>query len=873
MKKLLLVDASNLLFRSYYATAYSGNLMQNKEGLYTNGIFGFAHAMTKFIDNGYTHILVALDCVGKTHRHEEFKEYKGTRKETPEELKMQFPLMKEYMDALGVYYYEQEKMEADDIIGYAAKHFKDKFDEIMIYSNDHDLMQLLDDNVSQIVSRRGLTEIEVFTPEYLYEKLGFNVDQVVDYKGLVGDTSDNIPGIPGVGQKTATKLLNTYPHLEDIYEHIGDIKGKMKEKLEENKGIAIFSKKLATILTEFENDIDIKKTEYKGYDRDKLINFYQRMNFYSFIKKLGTPENYADSTEFKYIKKSEEIKEILKDSGYVHLEYFGTNYHISQKLGFGLIFGDNKYYIPYETGIKSEDFKAWLANPKKKKNVFDLKTLKVMLLWDGLDLNGVEFDLLLSTYLNNAQVNQDDIAAVCGFYGYHDVLFDEQVYGKGAKYSLPEEEKYIQHILSKTLAIKQIKEEALDKNKENEQHHLLVEIEMPLAEALAEMEVLGINVDIEGLDSFGSDLLKKIKDLEEMIYNFSGQKFNINSPKQLGEILFEKLALPSYKKGKSGYSTDISVLKKLNKFHPIINYIMQYRTYTKLYSTYYEGLKQALKLKDDGRIHTMYQQALTKTGRLSSREPNLQNIPIRNEEGRELRKVFVPSIGNRLLSFDYSQIELRVLAEIADVKGLRDAFNQGRDIHEETAKMIFAKDNISLQERSIAKTVNFSIIYGKTVWGLSEDLNISPKSAEQIINSYYESYPEIKTYMDQIIDFAKENGYVKTRFNRRSYIPEISSKNYQTRKFGQRIAMNAPIQGTAADILKIAMVKIQNKFDEMKIKSKMILQIHDEIVLDVVDGEMQEVIDTVKNIMENTVEFNTKLTVNYASGNNLYEVK
>ncbi len=690
MKKLLLVDASNLLFRSYYATAYTGNLMQNKDGLYTNGIFGFAHAMTKLLDNGYTHVLVALDCKGKTHRHAEFEDYKGTRKDTPEELKMQFPLMKEYMDALGVYYYEQDTFEADDVIGYAVTHFKDKFDEIDIYSNDHDLMQLLDRNVKQIVSRKGLKDIEVYTPEYLYDKLGFKVDQVTDYKGLVGDPSDNIPGIPGVGQKTATKLLEQYDHIENIYEHIDEINGKLKEKIAENKDTAFASKKLATIMTDFDNDINIEKAIYQGYDRDKLIEFYQRMNFYSFIKKLGTPDNTSEE-DIVVIEDVNKIKSILKDEAFMHLEYFGSNYHTCEKLGFALTFGDARYYIPYETALASKEFRDWLEAENKHKNVFDLKSIKVMLLWDGIDLKGVSFDLLLSTYLNNAQINQDDFAAVAGFYQYHDVLFDEQVYGKGAKYALPEKKVYIDHAISKAIAIKKLKAEALKQNKENEQAHLLNDIEMPLAEALADMEFAGVSVDVKGLEEYGTDLKKKIEETQQIIYDLSGRDFNINSPKQLGEILFEVLELPVSKKGKSGYSTDISVLKKLKKFHPIIDHIVNFRTYSKLYSTYYEGLSQALKLKDDNRIHTMYQQALTKTGRLSSKEPNLQNIPIRNEEGRELRKVFIPSAGNVLLSFDYSQIELRVLAEIADVKGLKKAFESDRDIHEETAKMILPR--------------------------------------------------------------------------------------------------------------------------------------------------------------------------------------
>jgi len=872
MKKLLLVDASNLLFRSYYATAYSGNLMQSKDGLYTNGIFGFAHAMTKLMEDGYTHILVALDPKGKTHRHLDFPEYKGTRKDTPSELIMQFPLMEEYLNALGVYFYQQEYYEADDIIGYAATHFKDKFDEVTIYSNDHDLMQLLDRNVKQIVSRKGLKEIEVFTPDYLQEKLGITPTQIKDFKGLVGDPSDNIPGIPGVGEKTALKLLQEFNDLETILANTDKISGKLREKLIENKELAVFSKKLATIITDFDNRIDVEKTEYIGYDHDLLTAFYRKLNFYSFIKGLGSKTEVIDK-EFVIIKKPQEIKVILGDSCYLHLELFGDNYHTAQPLGFGVIFSEIPYYIPYEVAISSPDFVNFMESENKKKNVFDLKALTVNLRWRGINIKGIDYDLLLAAYLKSSSVNQEEFREVIELFDQHDVKFAEEVYGKGAKYQIPEESIYIQHIISKVKAIQSTKSSAMDRIKEFDQLKLLNEVEIPLAKALADMEYIGIKVDQNNLEEFGKDLLEKSGETEKLIYSLAGEEFNINSPKQLGEILFEKLSLPVYKKTKTGYSTDISVLSKLAPFNPIIDQIISYRTYTKLYSTYYEGLKQALTLKDDGRIHTMYQQALTKTGRLSSKEPNLQNIPIRTEDGRIIRKIFVPQKGNVLMSFDYSQIELRVLAEMGNVANLKLAFSKGQDIHEATGKLIFKKDVISKNERSIAKAINFSLIYGKTPWGLSEDLNIPLNKAKDFIDDYYANYPEIKDFMDNNQEFARVNGYVKTLFNRGRYIDEIISNNYQTREFGKRIAMNAPIQGTAADILKIAMVKIYNAFEKEKIKSKMILQIHDEIVLDVIKSEEEKVTEIVREIMQNAVDFSTELVANYSSGDNLYEVK
>lgn len=871
-KKLLLIDASNLLFRSYYATAYTGNLMQTQEGLFTNGIFGFAHAMVKLLENGYTHVLVALDTDGKTHRHEVFDDYKGTRKDTPAELKEQFPYMKEYLKALGVYFYEQQYMEADDIIGYVATHYKEYFDEITIYSNDHDLVQLLDKNVTQLISRKGLKDIELYTPEYVYEKLGFKTSQVTDYKALVGDSSDNIPGVPGIGDKTAVKLLSEYETLENLYSNLDSIKGKLKEKLIDNKEQAFFSKELATIKTEFDNEIDISKSEYTGYDIEQLTKFYQKMNFNSFIKNLKK-DSQVSKNEYQLIDSVEKVERINYSDAYMHLEIFGENYHIDEKIGFGLIIEDNSYFIPYKVALNSEKFISFIENSKYKKSVYDLKKIKVALKWDGIDLKGVDFDLLLSAYLVNPSIKQDDFSLVVQSLDYNDVISDDFIYGKGASFSMPENDKLAKHVITKVKAIKDLKQIALEKNTEAEQLDLLNEIELPLAHLLGEMEYKGILIDQEKLNEFGDNLSKEIKKLEDLIHNLAGRTFNINSPKQLGEILFDDLNLPTNKKTKSGYSTDISVLNKLKKFHPIIKHIISYRTYSKLYSTYYLGLKDSLKLKGDSKIHTIYQQALTKTGRLSSKEPNLQNIPIKTEEGRELRKVFIASQNNYLLSFDYSQIELRVVCELAKIKNLKEAFDNDLDIHYETAKKIFKKDHINDYERSIAKAINFSIIYGKTAWGLSEDLDITPKEAERFISSYFDTYPEIKDYMDKQIDFAQENGYVKTLFNRKTYIPELSSKNYMTRQFGKRIAMNAPIQGTAADILKIAMVKINEAFIKEKLKSQIILQIHDEVVLDVFPDELDRVIELTKHTMEHAVKFNTKLIANYSSGKNLFEVK
>lgn len=870
-KKLLLVDASNLLFRSYYATAYTGNLMQTKEGKYTNGVYGFVRAMRTLIDRDFTHVIVALDSIGKTHRHKVFEAYKGTRDDTPQELIEQFAYMEQYLKAAGIYAYRKESFEADDVIGYSVKHFKEQFDDVVIYSNDQDLMQLIDENVHQMISKKGLSDVDMVGLPELKERLGLKPEQVPDYKGLVGDSSDNIPGVKGIGKKTAAKLLNQYKDLDDIIDHVSDLKGKLKERIEDNQEIARFSKKLATIDCDFDNDINIDESALKGPDLEALKDFYKDMGFKSYLNKLNQGKKVEEEA---YISLTKEALENLDYShGYLSLENYDSNYHHSQKLGFGLMMAGKLYYIDYQLGVESKRFTEWLQNENYEKYVYDYKKIKVILLWEGLDIEGVVFDLMLGAYLLNDSINQDDFSSITGSLDYDGVLSDDLIYGRGAKKHVPEQSRYQKHIITKTKAIQALHKDVLKRIHDQSQDQLFHEIELPLAKALAEMEYTGIQIDLDELKAFGHDLDRKITLLEEKITSLAGESFNLNSPQQLSDILFGKLGLPPKKKTKSGYSTDVSVLQKLKKLHPIVPEIMNYRTYTKLKSTYYEGLLAATNLKNDSKIHTIYLQAQTKTGRLSSREPNLQNLPIRKDIGKSLRKVFVGQSDHLLLSLDYSQIELRVVAEMAGVDNLKKAFANDRDIHLETAKKIFDKDQINDRERSIAKAINFSIIYGKTTWGLSEELDIAPKEAEKFIQTYFDMYPEIKAFTDKQIEFAKANGFVETMFHRRTLIPEISSKNYQTRQFGKRIAMNAPIQGSAADILKLAMVEINKQFKAKKIKSQIILQIHDEVVLDVYKDELDQVIQLTQDIMENILDIETLLSVHYSYGPSLFEVK
>lgn len=876
MKKLLLIDGNNLLFRSYYATAAMGNLMQNSMGVYTNGLFGFVSTMSALLKGDFTHILVAFDCRGKTFRHAQFAEYKGTRKETPEELKMQMPLVREYLDAAGIPRYELDPYEADDIIGYATKHFADDFDAIEVYSNDHDMLQLLSPKVSQVISKKGLTEVEIFTPENMVEKLGIRPEQIPDYKGLVGDSSDNIPGIPGVGDKTAIKLLADYGNLENVLGHVDEIKGKLQEKVREFQDQARFSKEMATILRDFPTDLRPSALEYRGYDFDTLRGFLQKMEFRAFLRTLDLAQPKKETVapgKYRVLSTEEEIRPVLDQPASLHLELFGTNYHTAEKLGFGLVNGHGRFYIPYEAVRGCPAFRTWLADSSAPKDVYDLKQTKVALLWDGFDLNGTRFDLLLAAYLINPNLAQSDFRGVVSSFGSDAVRFDEEIYGRGAKYAIPEDRSAVErHAVEKAEVIASLRETVIAKIADNGQSSLLFTVEIPLAETLSRMEHRGIALDAEALDQFGNGLSSRISRLESRIYEAAGEEFNVNSPKQLGVILFEKLNLPYYKKSKEGYSTDVKVLEQLSGFHPIIDLVMEHRTVKKLYSTYYEGLKAALAMKNDGKVHTIYKQTVTQTGRLSSVEPNLQNIPVRTEEGKEVRRIFVAEPGTSLYSCDYSQIELRVLAELAHVEPLIEAFERGEDIHSHTAKLIFHKDAVTPDERRAAKAINFGIIYGKTAWGLSEDLHISPKQAETFIADYFAKFPGIKAFMDRQIADAKELGYVKTVLQRRRYIPEVSADNYMTREFGKRMAMNAPIQGSAADLLKVAMVEIDKEFRKRGLRAEILLQIHDELVFAVPDGERAVVEAVVHEKMAHPVAFRVPLTVECSFGSNLFEV-
>ncbi len=871
MSKLLLIDGNNVMFRAYHATAALGNLMKNSKGLYTNMLYGFTNILFLLLKKDYTHVLVAFDKGKQTIRHKEYEDYKGTRKPIPEELIVQIPYLFKLLDDLNVNHLSLTDYEADDIIGCACKKYKNEFEEIHIVSNDFDLMQLIDEKTFQLVSKKS--DIILFDSNKVKEIHGVYPNQVPDFKALVGDTSDNIKGIAGVGEKTAITLIEEYSDLDNIYAHVDDLKGKLQEKIKNGKDDAYFSKKLATIITDFDLNLIVDDLKIKPYNQSKLLDLLKELEFHSLIRKMDFSEIKDEEFNFKIIKDVYDFDDILLDDSAIVLEIFGDNYHTAEKLGFGLTNKKGNFFIPYDLIYSSIDLQVFLSNKNIKKRVYNYKQMAASLMWDGFDIDGINFDLLLAGYLINPELTKDSFRILAQSFNNSSVNYEEEIYGKGAKYHLPDLNIYAMHAAKKANTINKIYEKVYEKLKENNQLSLFKDIEIPLSKTLAKMEVEGIRVDKEYLKTFKISLENELATLEEKICELAGKKFNIQSPKQLGDVLFNDLNLDTGKKTKTGFSTSQDVLESLIDVHPIISLVLRYRMIAKLYSTYALGIESAMNIKNDGKVHTIYNQTLTNTGRLSSVEPNLQNIPIRYEEGRAFRKTFIAEYDSILLAADYSQIELRVLASMANEENMIHAFLSGEDIHKATAKIILHKDEVTSDERRKAKSVNFGIIYGMSAWGLSEDIKISPKEAEFFIKDYNEHFPEIKKFMDEQIDFAKEHGYVKTIFDRRRYIPEINSKNYMQKEFAKRTAMNAPIQGSAADIIKIAMVKLDKKIDELMLKSRIILQIHDELVLNVKQDELQVMEKILKETMEEAVKLRVPLLVSMNSGKNLFETK
>ena len=845
MKKVVLVDGNNLMFRSYFATLYSGSTLRNKKGFPTNAIYGFVNMINKIIsEEKPMYIAVAFD-IGKTFRHEKYDYYKGKRDNTPDELKEQFPIAKQILTAMNIKYFELQGYEADDIIGTFSKKCEQDDDfKALIVSSDKDLLQLITDQ----------TEVKLLkTKDYIrmdykafYDTYGIEPIKMIDLKALMGDASDNIPGVKGIGEKTALKLLTTYGSLSSIYEHIDEIKGSVKDKLIQDKDNAYMSYNIATIYKDVPLNVELEELAYIPKDKNELYKIYNELEFYSLIKESNNKEENSNNIEnINYINKSKQ--EINDDIISLYIDLDNNNYHNANILGFAIYNNSVSSYIPY---TKDTD----LSFLNKKIYTYDYKRLYVSLKKNNLTIPTCLFDTMIGAYLVNYNI-KDDISYLAKQMGY-------EIDNSSKENSEIDKAKFVYDTYNTLMDMMQ---------KENVMT-LYNDIEFPLVTVLAKMEMNGIKVEKEVLFEMKDEILKRIEEVSQIIYNMAGVEFNISSPKQLGDILFEKLGLPHAKKNKTGYSTDISVLEKLRDY-PIVEYIIEYRTLYKLYTTYIEGILNSI--SSDGKIHTIYTQTVARTGRLSSIEPNLQNIPIRYELGRLIRKAFVPLDNSILMSCDYSQIELRVFAHLSKVPELVMAFVNDMDIHTKTAMDIFhvKEEEVTKDMRRKAKAVNFGILYGISSYGLSEDLNIKPKEAKEFINKYFETYPGVKEYMDKEIEEAKKNGYVKTIMNRKRIIEELHSSNHVVRSMGERMALNTPIQGSSADILKMAMIKIDKYFEDNNIKSTMLLQVHDELIFNVIKEEEEEVRKIVSNIMENIIKLDVPLKVSIEEGNNWYEAK
>ena len=858
MDKIILVDGNNLLFRSYYATAYNGNFMKNSKGFPTNALFGFTNMINKIIlEEKPTYMIVAFD-KGKTFRHEKYKEYKGGRIETPDELKVQFPKAKELLTCMGIKYYEIDNYEADDIIGTFAKYCDDEERFVgTIISSDKDLLQLISSDVDiKLLKQKDYIR---YNEKTFFEDYGIEPKRVVDLKALMGDPSDNIPGVKGIGEKGALKLLQEYKTLDGIYENIDNIKGAMHDKLVNDKENAYMSYEIATIYKEVPVDITIEDIKYLGPDHSKLNKIYEDLEFFSFLKKEET-KKVSKPIDIKVIDNIKDIK--LNKPSALYLEMYGTNYHTGEVLGIGVFNEDDSFYIPIDLLKENKDIFKNID-----KYTYDAKKMYVALKYLGVDIGNVAFDTMLAAYLLDYNV-KDDISYLANSFDY-DIPFYETTYKEG----VPSTDVVAYNAIMKAKFIYESKELFTNKLYEMGLNKILDEIELPLSYVLGDMEYNGVNVDKNVLDEMGKEINIKLELVSKDIYNMAGMEFNISSPKVLGEVLFERLNLPHGKKTKTGYSTSAEVLEKLKDKHPIINLILEYRMLAKLYSTYIEGMKDYI--HKDGKIHTIYTQTVARTGRLSSIEPNLQNIPIRYEYGRLIRKAFIPSADSVMLSSDYSQIELRILAHMANIDTLIDAFKKGIDIHAKTASDIFNVDidNVTKTQRRIAKAVNFGIIYGISPYGLSENTGISVKDAKEFIDNYFNSYPGIKDYMDNVIKEAYATRTVKTLFGRTRVINELSNANYMIRQQGERMALNTPIQGTSADIIKKAMIDVARRFKEEKLESKLIIQVHDELIIDTKNNELNKVKEILKDTMENVYKLNVPLKVEMEYGNNWYEAK
>lgn len=849
MKHLIMIDGNNLLFRSYYATAYSGNFMKNSKNFPTNAIYGLVNMINKILDEEKpNYVIVAFDR-GKTFRHEKYTDYKGGRIETPDELKKQFPVAKEVISAMGLKWYDIDNYEADDIIGTFSTYCDNENIKGTIISSDKDLLQLINEDVDVKLLKSG--DSIRYNEETFERDYGIKPINIIDLKALMGDSSDNIPGVNGIGEKGALKLLQEYKTLDGIYNNIDKIKGKTKEKLENDKKNAYFSYELATIYKEVPLDIKLEDTYYDGPNVEELNKLYSELEFYSFLKKTNKKD---DVFNYQII---DNISLINSDNISLYLECKDFNYFKTKPIGVGIYDGSNGYYMSFDNLIKNHE----LLN--KIDVTYNLKRLYVSLKNKNIEFTKLPFDTMLASYLLEYNT-KDDVAVSANNMGYNIPLINELY---------KNEEDIPKFACLKAKFLYETKSKFLNELNEKKLIDLYENIELPLTIVLGKMEYNGIYVSSSILENMGKEINDKINLVALNIYNLVGHEFNINSPKQLGEVLFDELGLTHGKKNQSGYSTANDVLTKLKGTHPVIDEIIEYRMLTKLYSTYIEGLINSI--SSDGKIHTIYSQVTARTGRLSSLEPNIQNIPVRYEYGKMIRKAFLPSSNSVILSSDYSQIELRILSSIASIDSMIEAFKNGIDIHTKTAADIFNVDisDVTKDMRRIAKAVNFGIIYGISGYGLSENVGIKPKEAKVFIDNYLNTYPGVKEYMENIKKEAYNNGYVKTLFGRIRTIDELKNTNYMIRMQGERIALNTPIQGTSADIIKKAMIDIDKEFIKRNLKTKMIIQVHDELIFDVPNEEIEIVKKIVSDLMENACKLEVPLKVDIEYADNWYDVK
>lgn len=862
MERLLILDSNALMNRAFFAIPQT---LTNSEGIHTNAIYGFVNMLIKMKEDiKPDYIIATFDKKAPTFRHKEYKDYKAGRKKMAPELYEQFPIVKELLEYLGIDSYELEGFEADDLIGTIAKEAAKNDVEVFIVTGDKDALQLADKNINVVITKKGVSEVAIYNEESFIEEFGVTPTQFIDVKGLMGDKSDNIPGVPGVGEKTAFKLIKDYGCIENVLENIENISGKkLKENLSENREQAIFSKRLATIeinvpITGVMEAVRSEKEDNKVLAKELLLKLGMNRNIIT--KLVGEEEEEVKENEIVNLTDEEEIKRFLNSEEKFYISYSEKHTPLNSERTINNIYFGNKNKVTKinisETGL--EIFKEFFQNENIEKVIHDGKALVKILQNKGIEIKGFNFDTAIGAYIIDSSRGDYAIDKVAAF-----TIFEE------VKGENPEEV-----LLNGSTYLEAIEKNLKDKIVKEEMEELYYNIEHPLIFVLANMENEGFRIDKEVLGELQVKFKGELDRTEEEIYNLAEEKFNINSPKQLGVILFEKLDLRVIKKTKTGYSTNVDVLNKLKDDHPIIEKIIYYRQISKIYSTYVEGLRNLI--DTDGKIHTNFNQTVTTTGRLSSTEPNLQNIPIRYDMGREVRKVFIPEVeGDILLSLDYSQIELRVLAHISEDENMIDAFKHHSDIHTKTAAEVF---NVPVEEvtslmRSRAKAVNFGIVYGMSDFSLAQDLKITKKEASNYMEIYFNRYPKIKGYLTNVVEEAKTTGICKTILNRKRFIPEIKSSNRIVKALGERLAMNAPIQGSAADIIKLAMINVENKLREKSLESKLILQVHDELILNVKQSELEIVKELVKNEMENVLELEVPLEVDSNTGVTWYNLK